>query len=742
MGSSRASARFAPRAPAALLALLACGCGVLGPTDGAPRVKAFSTVNAGCLDNLSSQSAAYVEGKLAPEAAERTWTCVQDAIRTYRALVRASDPRGYTRVDVRALLDRFLFSRAEVSDAFVAGLFELKASLLGGDQEVLATAELDRLERILSVARAESLRLLPEVRLFQEQGEPRAALRLSREISASGLALGRALEGGGSGEFRWATAFSLIDELERLTGAEFPGQGTRGWIGAAKTVLLGGSPESVSGGDWVKAIEIGSAYMGAITAARRNWDVTINAQSGLGETEETWLAIADIARPAMLRTIQLHGGSIPLADLDRWLDALPEGTLGVEPSVLKSALRPLVGRLLKSGASGAIDALAVERAHAALHAWLERLGHLRAIYHRAGAEELSPEEFAQSAAGYGAAEPAAAQVADLVALSRGYRALPRDPLTGISSFVPYARHAEASLEQLLWAQQAARFLVESYGSDPVRMRASEADVKAFIDDYRELALKYQWLESLPDVHVRRFRDVNLFVFNSDGDDALTVPEITDWVRFAFNAGKISGRLRRRVEAQCRSLGKDPLGWSWVEIGCFREEFHQNRATHWGAFPGLLSYYDAAPDKLRRQIEVDMEQAARLYGYNPDPIGSLDAGSYAALFEYLETLYLRFDRNGDGMIDTQETLAAYPLFRLTLAKLAKHDPDDKPFLEAVLTYTAHHGEPPAESIGGIAHFLLWKAVRPFWDLQVRRADFLKVLAKLGTPEPNGGKPIPD
>jgi hypothetical protein len=106
--------------------------------------------------------------------------------------------------------------------------------------------------------------------------------------------------------------------------------------------------------------------------------------------------------------------------------------------------------------------------------------------------------------------------------------------------------------------------------------------------------------------------------------------------------------------------------------------------------------------------------------------------------------MKYDKNGDQKLDEKEIETAYPDFKTIIAKSnPKADPNDDATLLAGFTYVVKFGKSPdTTSVGGVAHFLWWKAWKKFWKIDAYRKTVYEIIPTIaGGETPPPGTPNP-
>jgi hypothetical protein len=182
-----------------------------------------------------------------------------------------------------------------------------------------------------------------------------------------------------------------------------------------------------------------------------------------------------------------------------------------------------------------------------------------------------------------------------------------------------------------------------------------------------------------------------------------------------------------------------MGWQYMDPECFRRVYFANADRYWHHEPELKRQYHALSGAAMAEFQVDIEKAARYQGYGNQPLGGYDAEGFILFMLLQETLFLRFDTDGDGYLDTDEALAAAVPMREFIAKQAGLDPDQEKILgilnedevlDGIFTYGIAKGEVPQMTIPGYAKVALWLLERDHWKIHAGRPDTYKTSYTFG------------
>ncbi len=242
---------------------------------------------------------------------------------------------------------------------------------------------------------------------------------------------------------------------------------------------------------------------------------------------------------------------------------------------------------------------------------------------------------------------------------------------------------------------------------------------------------------------KRFREAALFTRVSDGNRVVSIDEGMQLIHMMLSTDPLSIETHDRLEAICGRGEIDDYNQPKIKPDCYRRTLYdftranQKMADLWKPFPILVKFYEDLSPKRKREFGAYLELASRKPGFTAETwFGSDDTQATTMMFHYIETVFFRFDRNQDGVIDQDEAEAALPIFRNTLADYANLEPDD-PKVESVFSYLLAKGEPPVhEGMNGWNYF--WRSVGfvTAWhwfdrDFRADRLSLVKVFSALAS-----------
>jgi hypothetical protein len=723
-----------PRYLVFLLALsFTTGCGLFGTREAFKKIAQFSPGSIGCLNKMGEQFRRFAKGDIESGEWEGTWDCATDSLGVYKRFVQGSDPQGYTPEDMHAFLSRYLYAGTPISLELVQASFKLKQSLFGGTDNVLTMDELDQFIKMLKIGRDTTVRLLPYFQKQQYFKSVEEYKKFDQAFVQMGIDIGKGLNTANNPSLTFETAKTIARELSAIFHWEIPDDFEKS-IAAVKNLMMAGDQTQLEASRWPEVFELITSYVAPLVAWKgMTWSDFPNTSAGGDFLVEIWETI----KTSIGKTINHHGGGIPFTALDSVIDQIPISFFAdVQKDTLKTTIRPLFNRLLRTSRPGTIDTAVFDKVDTTVRKWQRGQRHIQNIFDR---YQTNPEGFhlkefidatfayRETFAGSGDHE-AALDIHRILLLGRDHRPHKIND-DGEIEFIPFFRRTLNSVSRFHALELLIRMVFEGYSDTPNRDRATIDEFKQFTDDYKQLAFELKVAEVTPNGYLKRFNEMNLFVYSSNGDNYLDVSEGMEYASFLLSMKNFGKRIfLNGIAKACPSLGKDPMGWDWVSIECFQREFIMNRHEYWKHQPGLLAFYDGLSPAQQADFETVMQKGARRFGATQEPVGSFDIDGYSGLMHYLEALVQRFDYDQNQILNLDEILNAFPIFKNTLARFAQMDPvEDHDTLEAVFTYTVYYGEAPKKDILNLVKFLWWSWTRPFWSINASRYDLYTVIS---------------
>ncbi len=249
-------------------------------------------------------------------------------------------------------------------------------------------------------------------------------------------------------------------------------------------------------------------------------------------------------------------------------------------------------------------------------------------------------------------------------------------------------------------------------------------VPASLEELRALAA----LLGIPDPTQRdiaaMIRDAgDLFTLVSDGDRNLSVRELT-YIFSYFGSGAVTtiAMLRDLVPACGMSVGSVEDGTSRIPSECFQRQLAAHYSEWFDNLPALVSALDRAGASQR---ETYFNRILTIIGeVTGAQIDLLRLQLFSSAVLAMEGVFTRFDRDLNGVFDTQESLDACAVYQTLIRQVSGLN--NRGWIEGAFTYLLRYGEAPSSTGFQLVKFLAWMVGRPFWKLKVDRFRAAQVI----------------
>jgi hypothetical protein len=246
----------------------------------------------------------------------------------------------------------------------------------------------------------------------------------------------------------------------------------------------------------------------------------------------------------------------------------------------------------------------------------------------------------------------------------------------------------------------------------------ESEFKSFINDLVPLLKEVGWLQRAKENFAEsRFLEGNLFTPSADGDEVLSFQEGCELVTMIISGVMRSKDLIKTTRQSCHGHEID-----FADMNCFRGEFYENRDSVFTKMPSWLVFLNQLSRVDMSSFTSYLEQGAEVEMLNGE-IYIPDLMLLTNLSQYIEVIFTRVDTNGDGILETDEAMRVYPVFKMLLTKLSKlKDPSQ---VRALFAFILKYGKAPEQNAAGYIEFDLWANNPSAWELNVDRMQMAKI-----------------
>lgn len=268
---------------------------------------------------------------------------------------------------------------------------------------------------------------------------------------------------------------------------------------------------------------------------------------------------------------------------------------------------------------------------------------------------------------------------------------------GKSHFFDYYKRFKSGFQLTSMLRWAVTKVVSVYGHYPEGKRYKEADredFKKLMNDYRGIIEELDfWPDDLDDFISDALISSDLFMYHSDGNDAGGSEEFTEFAINALHAYSISDKVHTELKKHCPIIDPDTESY---EISCFREYFLHvffNELGYQRYYHNLYQYLQKSGVDVVRRYAINIELYSRLEEDPSSPITKSQMGRFVVILSNLETAYLRFDIDKNGILDRGELDVAYLVFKGLVVSVADLGEGKEKLYKSIFLYLVKNMKVP-------------------------------------------------
>lgn len=241
----------------------------------------------------------------------------------------------------------------------------------------------------------------------------------------------------------------------------------------------------------------------------------------------------------------------------------------------------------------------------------------------------------------------------------------------------------------------------------------------------------------------RFREANIFVPRSDGNDFASFDELVDIVGMMFSGVENERQLKVEMLKKCVPAGVVVNSDTLLKVDCVREVLYLEIPKVLTGMPELQVFLRKASKSDWNSYFMNVLKAS---GYVPNPRQEVRYGEVSQvphLVQYIEMVYARFDLNKDTVISSADAMRAFPAFRGIILELAKSEIKSGTLslsdLDDLFTFILRYGRPPTTISEKLRFVFSWKNRPQIWDVWADRVQLAKILGFIADEVAKAPKP---
>ena len=316
--------------------------------------------------------------------------------------------------------------------------------------------------------------------------------------------------------------------------------------------------------------------------------------------------------------------------------------------------------------------------------------------------------------------------------------------------MPSGIYHQRDLTQSNLARAISRVAIRAYAKDLERVNyltgVTKEEIQIGYDQFKPVLVDLEIVSADNKSFINsRFLESSLFLSVSDGNKIASLPELHHLIMHLFSGVKRAGEIRPEILKWCVPAASSS-DLTRVSEDCLLEHY----ATNESAFSGMPQFLNMRSQFTAAEVREYFMNLLKAAGHVPNAkklVLVSDADLFPHVVQYLEMVYARHDTNKDNLLQKDEALRAFPVFKELLQDLVKEYSQIKENdLPGVFIYLLKYGLPPKKtSIGELLKFIQFikDQNQTNWDINSSRLDLGKIFNFIAesTSLVGNAKPVP-
>lgn len=269
---------------------------------------------------------------------------------------------------------------------------------------------------------------------------------------------------------------------------------------------------------------------------------------------------------------------------------------------------------------------------------------------------------------------------------------------GKSHFFNYYKRFKKGFQTASMLRWAITKVVQVYGHYPPgkrRKEADEADFKKLLIDLEGVVRQLgMWPDELDKFVSEAIASADLFMYHSDGNESVSAEEFTEYAVNAIHAFSIGDKVHTNLQAYCDIVDQETEAFT---VQCFREYFLHvffKELKYEKYYNKLYEYLNlSGVDELQKYL-INIELYSRVDPNTSIPLSKEDLNRIMVIMTNLESAYLRFDIDKDGILNRGELDLAFLVFKNLVIKVAGLGNSGDGLYKSIFLYLVKHMEVPS------------------------------------------------
>jgi hypothetical protein len=741
-----------------LILLTSCNLASHGSNRSPDSAIKFSDSGQSCASQALPNMQSFFNAQATDAQVVQTWDCFRGAVQLFEKYARSStDSENFTPDEFRAFLEKYFLGQIKISDQLLYEVMRIKQVLIGGRIDEVTRSDLKKIEEFLIGLQKEALALNRHMKVIINSANAATVPATEIEVNfaesqllASAKNLAELFDGSqlpySFSDFRtFLKEFSnLYDQIgAHWSGPQFISDHLEAFSNA-KAFFLRPAPDSIAPREWAEIFTTGAKLYGG------------------------WLRISYILGPQDRLTtgygldqliICVHGFfDVLQTSIDRKANSRIEfdqfnnlvatasdlgmlSAANIKKATFLNLAAPIFFKVYSPAKNGVrttpkgIDQTIFDMMKSDFDSWAD----MQKVYDRIISKLPAPQK-----------SPSLSQLKVL------WSAEPYDfPLAGeeIHRYlnrdhpVQYRSNGTIILEKdildlpvdqaaftgINWRRLFVSSLVRGYTEDAEKYHfdgVTSSQFHQFYNDIRQLGIDLRFLDPRDNsIWHSLFLYAHLFLLSSEKSDRLSFQNGMDIVSYSMGGGKMSSRAYNDMRIGCQNFENDVYGLPMLDVNCYRQSFRKKFAFYYQELPHWVHAAHSWTDNDWLNFQSSIEDLARVHGHSEEHLESADINKTSIIFQYVDTMFVRYDLDNSETINLPESMNFYPLIHDALID-GSGIPNES-ILEAIFTYIMKFGEAPKKDTLSLLKLYIWKLQKYSWSYEADRIQMVKVLMALSS-----------
>lgn len=718
-------------------------------------------INEECLKQVPKGLQQFFADEESTKTLDPSVDCLKDSLDKFQKYARGEQKDVYTAKELQHFLNRYLLKSNQISDAFLSEVMKLKVVVVGGDRSSLTRKEFQDIYAYLDLLKIQAKSLSGSFKLLlfnkdkkqAETPELQKTLGTSEEKVLNVLTklLDQSQIVGSRYEFDDLKGF--IFELDKFVGDSEALKAIIKWlpvVETAKLLFIGEHSKLVSQKEWKNALSwLNKGYFFAL---KYYYIIeTLNLT-----TPSEWAILlpwTDQALDLIESSPMMREKSILQA---QYLDRLIDGIWGLnlfdismDSGIIKRVYRKAIVHMIEGQPAGkgnpnGVTGLKLEHFNIIrqeYHIWRlsqmsvnEAFTNNQALNQTGLIQELGKFDFNRAIKEIGAdgieKETLVRAWFDWLTALKQDRpvVLNKKKKVTVAYNLKGAQVHFSSLNLMNAVRSWTRLAMRGYGDHRSPhlgdSRISEQRLINLEEDFREFGRAIGFLDPRqPSPAARTFKEGNFFTFHGNGDDWLSYLETFELLNVLMSGGRnIVGEIlddlgKKGCLLPVKDIFNKPIAVEW----CFKQSLKKQASVYFDNMTWMNQLISGFSLNEYDDFYEALMKLSRLPETDPSKVEYAEIRTAATVLQYVESLFVVYDKNGDQILSEEEVTQAFPRFKNFIIKMAKNDW----FTEDIFLFLIYEGRAPT----GVGEILSFKAERLAGLGDVNKLQLIKVLSVL-------------